>query len=110
MNDDFNTREALAILFQFSRQVNGYELESLTVEIQSNLLDIFAKLGGEVLGLFSKVEIDSDFKVQVEQLISQRNAARDAKDWVLSDSIRDKLASLGVEIQDTTSGTTWKLN
>ena len=109
MNDDFNTREALAVLFQFSRLVNGYELELLTLDLQQKLLDIFVKLGGEVLGLFGKVEIDSEFKSQIEELITERKVARDAKDWELSDSIRDKLTSLGVEIQDTSSGTTWKL-
>ena len=72
-------------------------------------MDIFVKFGGEVLGLFGKVEIDSEFKSQIEELITERKVARDAKDWELSDSIRDKLTSLGVEIQDTSSGTTWKL-
>ena len=66
-------------------------------------------MGGQVLGLFTKIEIDSEFKVQIEELLSQRNVARVARDWELSDSIRDKLTSLGVEIQDTSDGTTWKL-
>ena len=109
MNDDFNTREALAVIFQFSRLVNSYDLEKLTVDLQKNLLEVFDKLGGQVLGLFTKIEIDSEFKVQIEELLSQRNVARVARDWELSDSIRDKLTSLGVEIQDTSDGTTWKL-
>ena len=109
MNDDFNTREALAVLFQFSRLINGYELESLTIELQNNLLDTFAKLGGEVLGLFHKVEIELGFKEQIEELINQRKAARKVKDWNKSDRIRDELMSLGIEIEDTSSGTTWKL-
>ena len=109
MNDDFNTRKALAVLFQFSRLVNGYQLEILTKNLQDNVLNVFVNLGGEVLGLFSKVKIDSEFKTRIEELINQRKAARKAKDWKLSDSIRDKLKSLGVEIQDTSSGTTWKL-
>ena len=71
MNDDFNTRKALAVLFQFSRLVNGYELELLTPALRQKLLDIFVKLGGEVLGLFSKVEIDSEFKSQIEELITE---------------------------------------
>ena len=79
------------------------------IDLQKKLLDLFSKLGGGVLGLFSKVEVDSEFKGQIERLISQRKEARDSKDWELSDSIRDKLTSLGVEIQDTSSGTTWKL-
>ena len=56
MNDDFNTREALAVLFQFSRLVNGFELELLTKKLQDNLLDLFSDLGHNVLGLFSKIQ------------------------------------------------------
>ncbi len=109
MDDDFNTREAIAVLFQFSRLVNGYDLETLTVDLQNSLLDLFNNLGGEVLGLFDKKDINFEFKAQIEDLLRQRKAARNAMDWDLSDSIRDKLASLGVEIQDSTDGTTWKL-
>ncbi len=109
MNDDFNTREAMAILFQFSRFVNGFELELLAKSLQEKILDLFSRLGGEVLGLFTRVEIDSDFEAKIESLIAQRNNARAAKDWNKSDSIRDKLTSLGVKIEDTSEGTIWKL-
>jgi len=109
MNDDFNTREAIAILFQFSRFVNGFELELLAKSLQEKILDLFSRLGGDVLGLFTRVEIDSDFEAKIESLIAQRNNARAAKDWNKSDSIRDKLTSLGVEIEDTSEGTIWKL-
>ena len=109
MNDDFNTREAMAILFQFSRFVNGFELELLSKSLQEKILDLFSRLGGDVLGLFTRVEIDSDFEAKIESLIAQRNNARAAKDWNKSDSIRDKLTSLGVEIEDTSEGTIWKL-
>ena len=53
MNDDFNTREALAALFQFSRIVNGHDLDSLTKKLQLKILDLFSTLGGEVLGAVS---------------------------------------------------------
>ena len=109
MNDDFNTREAMAVLFQFSRFVNGFELELLAKSLQEKILDLFSRLGGDVLGLFTRVEIDSDFEAKIESLIAQRNNARAAKDWNKSDSIRDKLTSLGVEIEDTSEGTIWKL-
>ena len=109
MDDDFNTREALAVLFQFSRFVNGYELDSLTDDLQSKLVELFSRLGGDVLGLFSKEKIDSDFEAKIKDLINQRNEARAAKDWSKSDSIRDELNKLGVEIQDTSDRTTWNL-
>ena len=109
MNDDFNTREALAVLFQFSRLVNSFELGRLTKDLQEGTLHLFSQLGGEVLGLFSNVEIDSELEAKVLDLLSQRNKARLAKDWEKSDSIRDELKEIGVEIQDTSDGTTWKL-
>ncbi len=109
MNDDFNTREALAVLFQFSRFVNGYELDTITDKLQSNILKLFTVLGGEVLGLFTKKVINSDFESKIENLILQRNEARLAKDWSKSDAIRDELTELGIEIQDTSEGTTWNL-
>jgi cysteinyl-tRNA synthetase len=109
MNDDFNTREAMAILFQFSRFVNGFELELLAKSLQEKILDLFSRLGGDVLGLFTRVEIDSDFEAKIESLIAQRNNARAAKDWEKSDLIRDELKSIGIEIEDTSEGTIWKL-
>jgi cysteinyl-tRNA synthetase len=109
MNDDFNTREAIAVLFQFSRFVNGFELELLTKALQEEVFDLFSQLGGEVLGLFSKIKIDSDFEAKIESLIVQRNNARSDKDWEKSDLIRDELKSIGVEIEDTSEGTIWKL-
>ena len=109
MNDDFNTREALAVLFQFSRLVNGYELDLLAKELQLKLLELFSILGGEVLGLFSKDKLNSSLEAQIKNLINQRNKARSSKDWNKSDSIRDELTALGVEIQDTSDGTTWNL-
>ena len=109
MNDDFNTREALAVLFQFSRLLNKCKLDSLSSDLQSKLIELFAKLGGEVLGLFTKEELDSDFEAKVEGLIKLRNEARANKDWNKSDTIREELTTLGVEIQDTSDGTTWNL-
>ena len=76
MNDDFNTRDALAALFQFSRLVNRYDLNLLTADLQKSLLDLFNNLGKEVLGLFVKDAIDPDFESQVEKLIAQGKAAR----------------------------------
>ena len=45
---------------------------------------------------------------EIESLISERNSAREAKDWPKSDSIRDRLHSMGIEIQDTPDGTKWR--
>ena len=47
-------------------------------------------------------------KVQIEDLLAKRNAARAAKDWPQSDALRKELLALGVEIKDTPTGTTWR--
>jgi len=73
------------------------------------ILDLFSQLGGEVLGLLSRVAIDPEFEAKIGKLVIERNEARSAKDWAKSDSIRDELVSMGVELQDTSDGTTWKL-
>ena len=62
------------------------------------------------MGLFSKDKLDSGLEAQIKNLINQRNEAILSKDWNKSDIIRDELTALGVEIQDTSDGTTWKLN
>ena len=52
--------------------------------------------------------IDNSLEDEIESLISERNSAREAKDWSKSDSIRDRLHSMGIEIQDTPDGTKWR--
>ena len=57
-----------------------------------------------------KVIITDYFKdSKIEKLVIQRDEARLAKDWSKADAIRDELDALGVEIQDTSGGTTWNL-
>ncbi len=108
MNDDFNTREGIAALFQLARISNNYIFSKLDPQISKDLINIFEKYGHDVLGLFNLESIDEILESQIEDLISERVKAREAKDWVKSDSIRDKLKQMGIEIQDTPSGTKWR--
>ena len=64
--------------------------------------------GNQVLGLFSDSSTDEPPQAAIDNLIAKRDAAREAKDWSLSDSIRDELAQMGVEVQDTPEGTKWR--
>jgi len=108
MNDDFNTREGIAALFQLARVSNNYNVSELDSKLVKNLIDTFKIYGNEVLGLFSSEKIDKDLAKEIEKLITDRDSARQAKDWAKSDSIRDKLRAMGVEIQDTPNGTKWR--
>ena len=108
MNDDFNTREGIAALFQLARVSNNYNVSTLDSKLVKDLVDTFKIYGNEVLGLFSSEKIDTDLTKEIEGLIADRASARETKDWSQSDSIRDKLKSMGIEIQDTPEGTKWR--
>ena len=108
MNDDFNTREAIAALFQLSRISNNYDYSVIDTLVLNEVIGIFELYGNKVLGLFVVDTLESNFSSEVEQLILDRDLARKSKDWPKSDSIRNKLLSMGIEIQDTPEGTKWR--
>lgn len=112
MDDDFNTPGALSVLFDMARELNKLKAE------QDPQTDAFAarlrELAG-VLGLlyqdpetFLQAGIDDDETKTIETLIAQRNQARANKDWAAADAARDKLAAMGVVIEDGANGTTWR--
>ena len=112
MDDDFNTPGALSVLFDMARELNKLKAE------QNPQTDAFAarlrELAG-VLGLlyqdpetFLQAGIDDDETKTIEALIAQRNQARANKDWATADAARDKLAAMGVVIEDGANGTTWR--
>ncbi|MCB9076893.1 MAG: cysteine--tRNA ligase [Anaerolineaceae bacterium] len=118
MNNDFNTPQALAALFDFNRAVNTLvnsqqPVSSGTLEAIDNT---YRQLGGDVLGIIP-AEISTqgagaagleDELVQI--LITLRTAARKNKDYATSDAIRDQLAAAGVILEDRPDGTVWKIN
>ena len=108
MDDDFNTREALAALFGLAREANRYEPGTLDSELRDAVVAAFEELGGEVLGLFAPREAAGPGDTEIEALLAQREAARAAKEWAEADRIRDELAEQGVEVQDTPDGVRWR--
>ena len=108
MNDDFNTREGIAALFQLARVSNNYDFSDLNSELSTDLIDIFEKYGHNVLGLFNNENIDNRLEIEIDNMLAEREEARDGKDWAKSDSIRDKLKDMGIEIQDTPDGAKWR--
>jgi cysteinyl-tRNA synthetase len=110
MNDDFNTPEALSVLFDLAKEVNRAKGTPAAVEHAQVLFALADRLGllyqnpSEFLQ-GGEGDIDSS---QIEKLIADRKQARADKDWVLADAIRDKLAQKGIEILDSADGTTWR--
>jgi cysteinyl-tRNA synthetase len=72
------------------------------------LVKTFDYYGNQVLGLFTEHIIDDSLLDSIKDLIAKRDAARTAKDWPQSDSIREELTEMGIEIQDTPEGTKWR--
>ncbi|RZG16742.1 cysteine--tRNA ligase [Pseudoalteromonas sp. CO342X] len=112
MNDDFNTPEALPVIFELSKEVN--RLKDSDAKAAGEHAFILVKLA-EVLGIaqqdpesFLQGEQDDDEVAQIEALIEKRRSARENKDWAAADEARDALTALGVVLEDSAGKTTWR--
>ena len=109
MDDDFNTVEAMAVLFDLAGEVHKSQSAALSGELKAlaGMLGLlqrdpqaFLQGGRGGAGALSAEDI--------EQRIEARRLARSHKDWAESDRIRDELAAAGVILEDGAGGTTWR--
>lgn len=112
MQDDFNTPEALAILFELVREINRLRVENST---EANALANELYTLGNILGLLQTdpekyfQQLEQGLSVEmIEQFINERNLARKNKNWAESDRIRDTLKAQGIVLEDNAQGTTWR--
>ncbi len=119
MSDDFNTPEAIAVLFDIAREINRHR-DTADKEAQ-RLGGLLRQLGG-VLGLLqSEPEVflrevagsagaaDAGLSdAAIDELIARRLQARADKDWAEADRIRDELDALGILLEDGATGTSWR--
>ncbi|KAA9018704.1 cysteine--tRNA ligase [Niallia endozanthoxylica] len=106
MDDDFNTANAISVLFEMSSLANRYLMEKNTdTNVIERFMNQFEELTN-VLGLQLKEEelLDED----IEALIAKRIQARKDRDFQLSDQIRDQLKDMNIILEDTPQGTRWK--
>lgn len=107
MADDFNTADALAVVFDAVKELNRY-LEQRSVETPVLLAwkELFSRWD-EILGLFPfELQAARDDQ-EIEALIAERQAARARKDWATSDRIRAELLARGIVVEDTPQGVRW---
>ena len=100
------------LLEQFKRGEGGQILARLNaLKSAGQLLGLFSRSPGEFQAELFELKnraLGLDTK-KIEALIEERNAARRGKDWTTADRCRDKLAKMGVVIEDTAGGTEWKI-
>ncbi len=117
MSDDFNTPEALAVMFRVAHEINKTKLDD---SARAAKLAVTLRHLGTVLGLLQAAPetylqndqldaphgaLDAD---AVDVLIEQRNRARAERNWAEADRIRTQLSDLGVVLEDGANGTTWR--
>jgi cysteinyl-tRNA synthetase len=114
MDDDFNTSEALAVLFELAREVNRYRSEAAEKTQQ------YAVQLRQLAGLLGLLQRDPEAYLKgggaegglddaaIEALIEARLQARAEKNWAEADRLRDELKSQGILIEDGPQGTSWR--
>ena len=108
MSDDFNTREAVAVLFDYSRAVNK-AIDSGAGRTALDEAERAFRTFGEILGIFAPPAEGADTVDRLLDLIvALREDARKRKDFAAADRIRDALGAVGVVLEDTRDGVRWK--
>ena len=110
MDDDFDTPVALGHLHAMNGVINEYLTEPANKGVLREAADIYMELLG-VLGLFEKRSAGGNEVTErlITMITDLREEQRKEKNYAFADTLRDRLAEAGVEIQDTSDGTTWKL-
>ncbi|RLL40775.1 cysteine--tRNA ligase [Oceanobacillus piezotolerans] len=109
MDDDFNTANAISVLFELTKETNVYlQLDQTSIEVINAFQKAFSTML-EVLGI--EMTEDKEAKLldeEIEELIEERNEARKNRNFARADEIRDMLKDRGIILEDTPQGVRWK--
>lgn len=105
MDDDLNTADAIAALFELAKDINVRVAAGIAREEGEAALTLFGELTGVLGLLYAREKENGD--AEVEALIAARAQARARKDWAEADHIRDQIKELGIVLEDTPQGVKW---
>lgn len=106
MDDDFNTPQALAVLFDLARCINRGASEGANVTTAQRTLQRLAEVLG--LKLEEPAQAASNPESLIQLLVSVRDELRRGRQWALADWIRNEMSQLGIVLEDTSEGTGWR--
>ena len=107
MDDDLNTPQAVAALFDLAREINRESGEGRgAAAAQETLRELAGTLGLTLRE--PAAAVDAEFAARVDALVARRGELRAVRDFAGADAVRAELAALGVELTDSPSGTTWR--
>jgi cysteinyl-tRNA synthetase len=117
LDDDFNAPKGIAVLQEFTREVNGLLNSGQTPgsDVLAAIHDVYNELGGDVLGVIPDETETAGTNAErenglIEMLVEMRAQARKDKDFARADEIRDRLSGLGVQLDDRPDGTVWRVS
>ncbi|SMO51703.1 cysteine--tRNA ligase [Fodinibius sediminis] len=115
LNDDFNTAQSIAVLFEELKKIRKQINSGSTPENIADMQELLRAFADGVLGLWPRIEAATENKKDktgqlVELLIEFRNEARSNKNFDLADAIRDRLNAMGIELMDNPEGTDFKIS
>lgn len=112
MNEDFNTAQALAVLFELLKETRARLLAGQAPANLEQVRLLVRTWLDEVLGLWPPLELrtpaEPQLRALLELVLELRQRARAERRWELADAIRDRLAQIGIEVQDTPQGPAWR--
>ncbi len=107
MNDDFNTVEAVAVLFELANEVNKHQDAKLAGCLKA-LAAVLGLLERDAQAFLQGGVANDDEAAQIDALLAERQQARLDKNWAESDRIRDVLGQMGIVVEDKGGVTTWR--
>jgi cysteinyl-tRNA synthetase len=110
MDDDFNTPEAVAVLFELASEVNRSHSQSLARQLRAlgGSLGLLARVSEAFLRAATGGRMNQISETEIAALIAERNDARRKRQFRRADEIRDGLLAKGVALEDGPAGTTWR--